>query len=525
MKRFTKAPIWLWISSFFIAACFTTPIVYIVVRNFTEGSNAIDALFSSHTLNPLLNTIFLAVSVTFMTAILGTLLAWIIVRTNLAFARFWRIAAALPLVIPSFLAGIALLDAFRPGGIVPTLLEPLGLGMPPVIDGFWGSFIALTLVTYPYVFLPVSARLSSLSSEQDEAARVLGRGSWVIFFRIIWPQIANSVQAGSLLVLLYVVSDFGLVRIMDYITLSTRIFTNRLFDAPLSFSLGLILAILALVIAALESRSGKKSRQHLEPGKTNPQRISLGRWHIPALTAVSIPLLLGLGAPILTFSWWTFNKTVHGWGERLGDLGAPLLNTLWISVLVAILTVALMLPIAYLSARYSGKGTSYIQTIIASSFAIPGLLIALSTVFMTLEIPGLDILYLTFIPLIFAYIVHFGIQALRNTEAGILTLDAQLSETAQALGAKRLRRLVKIEIPMMMPTLLAAGGIVLLSVMKELPVTLLASPIGFQTLATRIWGLEEEAFFADTGLTALVLILLSTLLTWFLVLRTETKRS
>ena len=201
------------------------------------------------------------------------------------------------------------------------------------------------------------------------------------------------------------------------------------------------------------------------------------------------------------------------------------MNTLWISVLVAILTVALMLPIAYLSARYSGKGTSYIQTIIASSFAIPGLLIALSTVFMTLEIPGLDILYLTFIPLIFAYIVHFGIQALRNTEAGILTLDAQLSETAQALGAKRLRRLVKIEIPMMMPTLLAAGGIVLLSVMKELPVTLLASPIGFQTLATRIWGLEEEAFFADTGLTALVLILLSTLLTWFLVLRTETKRS
>ena len=155
-----------------------------------------------------------------------------------------------------------MLDAFRPGGIVPTLLEPLGLGMPPVIDGFWGSFIALTLVTYPYVFLPVSARLSSLSSEQDEAARVLGRGSWVIFFRIIWPQIANSVQAGSLLVLLYVVSDFGLERIMDYITLSTRIFTNRLFDAPLSFSLGLILAILALVIAALESRSGK-NQEHL----------------------------------------------------------------------------------------------------------------------------------------------------------------------------------------------------------------------------------------------------------------------
>tara|TARA_B100000029_G_scaffold516452_2_gene629947 strand:+ start:2242 stop:3819 length:1578 start_codon:yes stop_codon:yes gene_type:complete len=525
MNQFKKTPIWLWISSFFITACFATPIVYIVVRNISEGSNAVETLFSSHTLSPLLNTLYLAISVTFATAILGTLLAWIIVRTDLPYARFWRVAVALPLVLPSFLAGIALLDAFRPGGIVPEILEPLGLGMPPVIDGFWGSFTALTLVTYPYVFLPVSARLSSLSTEQDEAARVLGKGSWSIFPRIIWPQIASSTQAGALLVLLYVVSDFGLVRVMDYITLSTRIFTNRLFDGPLSFSLGLILAILALVIAALESRAGGKSKQHLESGKKIPRKIALRWWRVPALLTVITPLLFGLGAPIFVFCWWTFNTTTNNWSERLGDLGTPLLNTFWISIVVAILTVALMLPIAYLSTRYRSRGTNYIQTIVASSFAIPGLLIALSTVFMTLEVPGLEVLYLTFIPLIFSYIVHFGVQALRNTEIGVLTLDSQLTETAQALGAKRLRRLLKIEVPLMTPTLLAGAGIVLLSVMKELPVTLLASPIGFQTLATRIWGLEAEGFLAETGLTALVLILLSTLLTWFLVLRTESKRS
>lgn len=525
MQRFTKAPIWLWISSLLIAACFATPIIYIIVRNITEGSNAISALFSSHTLSPLLNTIYLAISVTSATTLLGTLLAWIVVRTDIPFPRFWRVAVVLPLVLPSFLAGIALLDAFRPGGVIPELLRPLGLGMPPVIDGFWGSFLALTLVTYPYVFLPTSARLSSLSTEQDEAAQVLGKGRWLIFSRIIWPQIANSTQAGALLVLLYVVSDFGLVRVMDYITLSTRIFTNRLFDGPLSFSLGLILTILALLIAALESRAGKKAKQHLEPGKKAPQLIPLGWWRTPALATVTLPVLLGLAAPIFIFIWWSFNTTSMSWGERLSDLGSPLINTLWISVLVAVLAVAVMLPIAYLSARYKERGTNYIRAVIASSFAIPGLLIALSTIFMTLEIPGLEILYLTFIPLIFAYIVHFGIQALRSTEVGVLTLDTQLTETAQALGATRFQRLFKIELPMMAPTLLAGIGIVLLSVMKELPITLLASPIGFQTLATRIWGLEEEGFLADTGLTALILVILSSILTWYLVLRTETKRS
>ena len=108
-----------------------------------------------------------------------------------------------------------------------------------------------------------------------------------------------------------------------------------------------------------------------------------------------------------------------------------------------------------------------VHIIVAGSFAVPGLLIALAVVFMALRVPGLDFLYLTFPLLIFAYVVHFGVQALRSAEVGVATVDRRLEEAAQTLGAGRLRRLLRIEVPLMLPALAAGGGLVMLSTMKE----------------------------------------------------------
>ena len=87
------------------------------------------------------------------------------------------------------------------------------------------------------------------------------------------------------------------------------------------------------------------------------------------------------------------------------------------------------------------------------------------------------------------------------------------------LGARRVRRFVTVEAPIMAPGLLAAGGLVLLSVMKELPATLLLRPTGFDTLATRIWASMETVSYAQAGLDSLVLLAVSAALTWLLVIR------
>ena len=87
------------------------------------------------------------------------------------------------------------------------------------------------------------------------------------------------------------------------------------------------------------------------------------------------------------------------------------------------------------------------------------------------------------------------------------------------LGAARVRRFRTLEVPLMLPGLAAGAGLVLLSTMKELPATLLLAPIGFRTLATRVWSSAEEGFLAEAGLLGLVLVAVSGVLTWVLVIR------
>jgi iron(III) transport system permease protein len=145
--------------------------------------------------------------------------------------------------------------------------------------------------------------------------------------------------------------------------------------------------------------------------------------------------------------------------------------------------------------------------------------IALAAVFMVLQLPGLHALYQTYPLLVLAYVVHFGAQGLRSSEVAIAGVPRRLGDAARSLGAGTWRRLVDVELPLMRPGLAAALGLVLLSCMKELPATLLLAPIGFETLATRIWSASQNGFLARAGLASLVLVALSALLTWLFTIR------
>jgi iron(III) transport system permease protein len=108
---------------------------------------------------------------------------------------------------------------------------------------------------------------------------------------------------------------------------------------------------------------------------------------------------------------------------------------------------------------------------------------------------------------------------MRASEVAVDAVPHRVEDAARALGAGRWRRFRTIELPIMLPGLAAGGGLVLLSVMKELPATLLLAPIGVETLSLRIWSATSEGFFAQAGIAALVLVALSALLTWFLTIR------
>lgn len=520
--RAPRAPLALVAVASVVAAVFALPLVWLVRRNVELGSDVGDVLTSARTLQPLLRSLALAVTVAIAAAVLGTGLAWLVARTDLPGRRLWRIAGALPLVVPSYVGAAALLASVSDGGLVAEALAPLGVDRLPELRGFSGAVLVLSLLSYPYVYLPVLARLGSLPASLEESARLLGRRPSGVFTSIVLPQIAPAIAAGALLVALYTVSDFGAVSLMRYDTLTRGIYETRLFDQPTSVALGLVLAAVALTLVLAE-RAVLRGVPRTDATRTRvPHRVPLGRWRPVALGGVVALVGLALVGPVAVLGWWA----ARGWRNDAftvagasDGLARPVLTTVTAGMAAAAVTVVIVLPVAYLTARYRSRVGGVANAVVVGAFALPGLVIALSLTLFTLEASVVAGLYQTTTLLILAYSVHFGGQALRASQVAVSGVPARMVDAARVLGAGRARRLLTVEAPLMAPGLAAGAGLVLLSTMKELPATLLLSPPGFETLATVIWNATETGALARAGTASLVLVAASAVLTWLLVIR------
>lgn len=467
----------------------------------------------------------LAVAVAAACAALGTALAWLTERGDLPAARLWRTVIPLPLVIPSYVGASALLAAFAPGGLVDEVLGGVGAARLPRVDGFWGAFAVLTALSYPYVYLPVAARLAHLPPSLEESARLLGAGGWQAFRSVVLPQASGAVWAGALLAFLYVLSDFGAVQLLRYDTLTRSIYSARLFQPAVSLAQSLVLGVLALGVVVAEREVGRRRPPVTHAGARRALQVPLGAWKAPSLALAGGTVSLGLVAPLAVLAWWAGRGVVGGRtgagavAADLTTLARPALNTAGVSMAAALVALVAVLPVAYLTSRYRRRTAEVAHAVVVAGFALPGLVVALALAFWALQTPLWLNLYQSLPLLVFAYVVHFGAQGLRVAQVAVAAVPASVSDAARTLGAGAPRRLATVELPLMLPGLLAAGGLVLLSTMKELPATLLLAPTGFPTLATKIWNATEDGFLADAGLASLVLLAVSGLLTWLLVIR------
>ena len=220
---------------------FAGPSVFLLAESVRLGGDLVEVVATPDVLQPLARSLLLASSCAVACTVLGTVLALLVERTDVLGRRPLRVLLAMPVVVPSFVGATALIAATGPGGLVPFLPRP---------QGFVGALGGLTLLTYPYVYLLVLARLRHLPRSHEEAARLLGAGTWRTTTTVVVPQLRASASAGGLLVFLYVLSDFGAVALLRYDTITRAIYSARLFDRTTSVTLGLFLAVLALAATA-----------------------------------------------------------------------------------------------------------------------------------------------------------------------------------------------------------------------------------------------------------------------------------
>jgi iron(III) transport system permease protein len=502
-----------------VSAAVLSPVAWLLLRATEVGlEQSISLLTSSNTVDVLVNSVGLVAVVTVASVVLGVPLAVLTVQTDLPFRRFWTVAVALPLVVPSYIGAFAFVSAFGPRGVLSEILAPLGITIP-TIYGFGGAALVLTAFVYPYVFLTTRASLLSFDTTQLEAARTLDTGYVEAFRRVVLPQIAPGVTAGALLVALYALSDFGTPAIMHFDTFTRMIFVElNTFARGHATLLSLQLLGVTVVILALESRIGPGEGDGYGSRTSSESVIELGLWAIPATLLLALVVFVTLGIPIGILGLWLVRS---GPGYAAGGLAFNWtfgLNSVAVSAGAALVTTLAALPIAY----YAGRSTSRLSNLIERptyvGYAMPGVVLGLALVFFgTRYAPGL---YQTLPLLIFAYVVRFLPQAVGATRSSVMGVDTALLGAARTLGEPPRRAFRRVTLPLITPGLVAGAALVFLTTMKELPATLILQPTGFTTLVTYIWRVQEAGYYGQAAFPALLLVVLSSI-SMLVILRGE----
>ena len=502
-----------------VAVAAALPLAYLVLIVAGSADTALETIWRERTAVLVARSIALTVAVTATAIAIAVPLAWFTVRTDLPGRRLWTVLAALPLVIPSYIGAYAFLSATGPQGLLQDLVQPLGIGSLPSITGFFGAWLTLTLFTYPLLLLPVRASLRRLDPELEEAALAMGRSQASVFRTIVVPQLVPAIGAGSLLVALYVLSDFGAVSIMRFDSFTTSIYTlyKASFDRIGAASLAALLVALMLVLLWLEARTRRREALYRSaPGSARTMRqVNLGRWRWPALGFCGAVATLALLIPVAVLVYWSLQSFAGSvdWPAVAAATG----NSLLASGLAATAAALCAVPIAVLTVRFRGPFAMAVERLSYTGHALPGIVVALALVFFgTRVVIGL---YQSLAMLVFAFVVLFLPLALGIARASMLQVSPRVEEAARSMGRSQWSVLRTVTAPLIAPGVLAGAALVFLTAIKELPATLILAPIGFETLATEIWGATSVGFFERGAVPALVLLAVSAVPLYLLTAR------
>ena len=497
-----RPPRLLVLASAAVAVCMVVRLGYLLVRAW-GAPDPLGQLLSARVARLAWTTVRLAAAVTALTVAVGVAMAWLLERTDVPGRGVLGLAAVLPLVMPTYVAALALVSALGPRGLAWEV---------PGLVGFWGLTAALALSTYPYVLLPVRAVLRSTDPALEEAARALGDSPRAAFGRVLLPQLRPAATAGGLLVFLYVLSDFGAVSIMRVDTLTRGIFSEyrASFDRARPALLGLVLVALTLAAIAAEQRlRGRPAPARAGTGSAPPPTTGLGRWRWPAAAAVAAVPCAGVGLPVAVLAYWS---TVGSGREVGAELVRAGVTSVQVSLAAAVVAVVAALPVAVLAVRHRSRLSRALEALSVSGYALPGLVIALALVFLGARF--LPVLYQTLTLVVVAYVVRFMPEALGAVRSSLHLVDPSLEEVGRTLGRTRLGVARTVTFPLVRGGMLGGGALVFLTAMKELPATLLLQPAGRETVATQLWTDASQGLYAQAAPAALVLVLVSAALLW-----------
>jgi iron(III) transport system permease protein len=476
-----------------VALVLLLPLAFLILQAAQDGWSTLHPLlFRSLTAKLLWNTVSLTAVVTVACAVVGTLAAWFVERTDLPARKLWAVLVVVPLGIPDFVT------SFGWKSIVPSL------------GGFWAAALVMTLAVYPLVYLPVAAALRGADPAQEEVARSLGLGRMKTFWRVTMAQVRVAVLGGCVLVALVMLAEYGAFEILGFRTFTTEIYTELLsgFNAPAACALSLVVVVLSVFVLAGEGLTRGRGRQTRSGGLAArvPRPHRLGRSRLPVLAGLFALVGLALGVPVGAIVYWI----LHGGTSTLPSVSilSPAWHTVFYAGAAGLVATLAALPVAILSVRHPGRGSALLERSTYLVLALPGLVIALALTYVS-ERYAAGFLYQSTTMLVVAYAIMFFPLALVAVRASVAQAPPGLEEVGRSLGRSRLEVFWRLTMPLVGPGLAAAFCLVFLEVVTELTATLVLIPTGAQTLATQFWAYQTNISYGAAAPYAGLMILVA----------------
>ena len=508
---------------FLLIALFSIPLIYLFTFGLMDLFNSFQNVISVSYLKLIINTASLVFAVTFSTLILGLYLSWATEIAKIKYAKIWRILLVIPLVIPSYFAGYLFILSYGPKGKLYDFLNYFGsIDRLPDIYGFIGSWLCLTFICFPYVYINICTGLKLVDRKLEHASRVLGKNHFETYIKIILPNIKGSIYAGCVLVALYTLSDFGAVQALQYQTFTLAIYTKyRSFDLEGAASYALILILLSLPIIyysinmsilnsyKISKKPSEFINQNLYDVKSKHSIIQLS---LVFITFISVLIPFAMIFELIFRTNLTFFELI-----QTIKLDA-IYNTLIGSITTSILCVVFALLIIDVITKNNYRLRIIFENLIYFGYTLPGLVIALSFVYFSVNY--FFSIYQTWTILILGYIVLFFSTGYGPIRTSSELIGDRYSIASKSLGKNFFETFYKISLPLYTPGIRKGLLNVFILTAKELPVTLVLAPLSFHTLSTVIWDGLEEANFSSAGLAGLLLIIIISIPT-YLSIHTE----
>ncbi len=470
---------------------------------------------------------------------IGVTTAYLITVYEFPFRGFFRWAMILPLSIPPYVAAYTYSGLLSYTGNIQVFLR----NTLKVSNSNWGVFNILsetgaififTMFLFPYAYMIVYSYFKKESATLIESSRLLGKNGIETFFKVVLPHAHIVIIASLSLILLEVLSDYGVVSYFGVQTLSTAIFTSwfSFADSVAALRLAGLLLMSVFAIITLEKILRGRKKYTLSSTKIRP----ITRKEVRGVKKVLIPLYcfivlsFGFFIPTLQLIEWA----IYSYKEVLNfKLLVMIRNSIFVSVVASLVIISMAVIIANYTRIAQNKCSLLYSKITLLGYSIPGTVVAITVI---LFFNSVDrnmlwfykifnentktlILSTSIVMLLFAYTIRFLGVGFQSIEGGFEKVGKKFYEASKTLGHSTVRTFFLVDLPMLKPAIISAFSLVFVDIIKELPLTLLLRPFNFDTLATKVFTYAHDELIISASIPSLFIIAVA-LIAIFLINKT-----